>query len=65
MLYIVFVVGILFLVVGGVRMNKDFKEDKKKNSFIQLLLTGQASGIGQFLSGVLFIIIGVIGLFLK
>lgn len=65
MTYIAFLIGILFIIWGTIRMSTDFKSKKRKNNIFQLLLTGQASGIGQFLSGIIFIIIGLISLFVK
>ena len=34
-------------------------------NIVNLLLTGQSSGIGQFLSGVLCIIIGIVSFIIK
>jgi len=65
MSYIAFLIGIIFLVWGTIRMSIDFKSDKRKNNFIQLLFTGQASGIGQFVSGIIFIIIGIVSVLVK
>ncbi|MEG6592843.1 hypothetical protein V6C16_07690 [Desulfovibrio sp. 1188_IL3213] len=65
MSYIAFLVGILFLVWGTIRMSTDFKSNKRENNIIQLIFTGQASGIGQFFSGIIFIIIGIVSLLVQ
>lgn len=65
MSYIAFLIGILFIVWGSIRMNTDFKSNKSKNNILQLIFTGQASGIGQFFSGIVFIIIGIVSLIIK
>ena len=65
MTYGVFFIGILFLVWGTIRMSTDFKSNKQGKNILQLLLTGQAYGIGQFLSGIVFVIIGIINIIIK
>lgn len=55
--------GLLLAVWGFYRMKTDFKSNKGNNNLIQLIFTGQASGVGQFLSGVVMIIIGFVALY--
>lgn len=45
--------------------NMLFGKNKTSKNVFDLVLNGQASGIGQFLSGVLCIVIGIISLVLK
>ncbi|HCM89946.1 MULTISPECIES: hypothetical protein [Vagococcus] len=52
--------GLLLAVWGFYRMKTDFKNHKGENNIIQLIFTGQASGIGQFSSGIAMIIIGFV-----
>lgn len=52
--------GLILTVWGLYRMNKDFKKNMAKNNFIQLILTGHASGAGQFISGIITIIVGFV-----
>ncbi|WP_397539207.1 hypothetical protein [Rummeliibacillus pycnus] len=68
MLYISFIFGIVLTVWGLYRMRTDdglFGKNQKRKNIFNLLLMGEASGLGQFLGGILFIIIGVIALVLK
>ncbi|WP_425304089.1 hypothetical protein [Brochothrix thermosphacta] len=46
-------------------MNRAFKKNKTKNNLIQLLLTGEASGIGQFISGIVTIAVGFVVLYFQ
>lgn len=64
---IAFGLGILFMAWGYYRVKTDFSDNENQslNNIIQLILSGQASGIGQFLSGVIFIAIGIIALFVQ
>jgi uncharacterized membrane protein HdeD (DUF308 family) len=64
---IAFALGILFMAWGYYRIKTDFSDNETqgRNNIIQLVLSGQASGIGQFLSGVVFIIIGIIAVFVQ
>ncbi|WP_314584792.1 hypothetical protein [Paenibacillus terrigena] len=66
LLFILF--GVVLVLWGKYRMKTDDafvgKTQKRKNLF-NLLVHGQASGIGQFLSGILCIIIGIVALFIK
>lgn len=57
--------GFILTVFGIYRMNRDFKTNKTKNNLINLILTGQASGIGQFLSGIITIIVGFIVMYFQ
>ncbi|MFQ6322514.1 hypothetical protein [Lactococcus garvieae] len=57
--YIAFGLGIIFIIWGTIRIKYDYKRNKASNNIIGLILSGEASGIGQFLSGVFFIIIGI------
>lgn len=45
--------------------NMLFGKNKTSKNVFDLVINGQASGIGQFLSGVLCIVIGIISLVLK
>ncbi|HWI49872.1 MAG TPA: hypothetical protein VNU45_16795 [Rummeliibacillus sp.] len=68
MLYILFIFGVVLIVWGLYRMRTDdglFGKNQKSKNIFNLLLMGQASGLGQFLSGILCIIIGIIALILK
>ncbi|STX08609.1 Uncharacterised protein [Kurthia zopfii] len=47
---ILFVFGAIFLIWGTYRVKTDFKRDQKKNNWLSLLFSGQASGIGQILT---------------
>lgn len=66
LLFILF--GVLLTLWGIHRMKTDDafvgKTQKRKNIF-NLLIMGQASGIGQFLSGILCIIIGIVSFIIK
>nr|WP_246832422.1 hypothetical protein [Viridibacillus sp. FSL H8-0123] len=42
-----------------------FGKNQRNKILFNLLLTGQASGLGQFLSGILCIIVGVIAFIVK
>ncbi len=65
MSYILLIVGAVLAIVGVIRVKTDFKDNKKNNNMIQFMLTGQASGIGQVISGILCLIIGVIVLIMQ
>ncbi|ETT82185.1 hypothetical protein C176_14382 [Viridibacillus arenosi FSL R5-213] len=63
MQFILFIFGIVLTVWGIYRMRTDdglFGKNQRNKNLFNLLLTGQASGLGQFLSGILCIIVGVI-----
>ena len=66
LLFILF--GVVLVLWGRYRMKKDDafvgKTQKTKNIF-NFLLMGEASGLGQFLGGILCIIIGIISFFIK
>ncbi|KGO13622.1 hypothetical protein [Clostridium botulinum] len=66
LLFILF--GVILVLWGIYRMKTDDafvgKTQTKKNIF-NLLLLGQASGIGQFLSGILCIILGIVSFIIK
>ncbi|MGX7024381.1 hypothetical protein [Vagococcus hydrophili] len=57
--------GLLLAAWGFYRMKTDFKNNQGKNNLIQMMLTGQASGIGQFASGIAMIIIGFVVLYMN
>ncbi len=66
LLFILF--GVILVFWGIHRMKTDdalFGKDQKSRNIFNLLLTGQASGIGQFVSGVLCIIIGIVSFIIK
>ncbi|MGA3600764.1 MULTISPECIES: hypothetical protein [Lysinibacillus] len=59
-IFIIF--GIALTAWGIYRMKTDdglFGKNQKSKNIFNLFLTGQASGIGQFLSGIACVIIGV------
>ncbi|KOO49141.1 MULTISPECIES: hypothetical protein [Viridibacillus] len=63
MQFILFIFGIVLTVWGIYRMRTDdglFGKNQRNKNLFNLLLMGQASGLGQFLSGILCIIVGVI-----
>ncbi|PEL48017.1 hypothetical protein [Bacillus toyonensis] len=66
LLFILF--GLVLVLWGIYRMKTDDafvgKTQTRKNLF-NLLILGQASGIGQLLSGILCIIIGIVSLVIK
>lgn len=45
--------------------NMLFGKNKTSKNVFDLVINGQASGVGQFLSGILCIVIGIISLVLK
>lgn len=68
MIIIPFVLGVVLIIWGIYRMKTDdglFGKSQKSKNIFNLLLMGQASGIGQFLSGILLIVIGIIGFIVK
>ncbi|MEH7500596.1 hypothetical protein V7152_00940 [Neobacillus drentensis] len=68
MLIILFILGAVLIVWGIYRMKTDdglFGKNRKSKNIFNLLLMGEASGLGQFLSGVLCIVIGIIAFFVK
>nr|WP_088327649.1 hypothetical protein [Bacillus cereus] len=65
MLIVLFVFGFILIAWGFYRIKSDFSENKKRNNILSLLLQGGPSGIGQFLSGIICIIIGIMSLFIK
>ncbi|MDM5219668.1 hypothetical protein QUF86_02400 [Peribacillus sp. NJ11] len=65
---ILFIFGAVLIVWGGYRMKTDdglFGKNQKSKNIFNLLLMGEASGLGQFLGGILCIILGVIAFFVK
>lgn len=62
------VFGIVLILWGVYRMKKDDafvgKTQTRKNLF-NLLILGEASGLGQFLSGILLVILGIVALIIK
>ena len=68
MLFILFIFGVVLVVWGIYRMKTDdalFGKNRKSKNIFNLFLMGEASGLGQFLSGVLCIVIGIIAFFVK
>ena len=68
MLIILFIFGIILITWGIYRMRTDkglFGKSQRSKNIFNLLLMGEASGLGQFLGGVLCIIIGIIAFFIK
>lgn len=65
-LFILF--GVLLVFWGRYRMKTDdalFGKDQKGKNIINLILMGEASGLGQFLSGIACIIIGILSFIMK
>ncbi|PFV07712.1 hypothetical protein COL10_20775 [Bacillus cereus] len=62
------VFGIVLILWGVYRMKKDDafvgKTQTRKNLF-NLLILGEASGLGQFLGGLLLVILGIVALIIK
>ncbi|MGJ7913804.1 hypothetical protein [Neobacillus sp. LXY-1] len=68
MLIIPFILGVVLIIWGIYRMKTDdglFGKNQKSKNIFNLLLMGEASGLGQFLSGILLIVIGIIGFIVK
>ncbi|PUB11384.1 hypothetical protein [Paenisporosarcina sp. OV554] len=68
-MYIIgFILGIVLVVWGIYRMRTDdglFGKNQKNKNLFNLLLMGEASGIGQFLGGIILIIAVIIGFFVR
>ncbi|MGG6362147.1 hypothetical protein ACQ5SI_23400 [Peribacillus frigoritolerans] len=65
---ILFIFGAVLIVWSIYRMKTDdglFGKNQKNKNIFNLLLMGEASGLGQFSGGVLCIILGVIAFFVK
>ncbi|PFC74914.1 hypothetical protein CN290_10960 [Bacillus cereus] len=62
------VFGIVLILWGVYRMKKDDafvgKTQTRKNLF-NLLILGEASGLGQFLGGLLLVILGIVAVIIK
>ncbi|ASS95350.1 MULTISPECIES: hypothetical protein [Peribacillus] len=68
MLNVLFIFGAVLIVWGIYRMKTDdglFGKNRKSKNIFNLMLMGEASGLGQFLSGILCIIIGIIAVIMK
>ncbi|WP_144530008.1 hypothetical protein [Peribacillus simplex] len=68
MLNVLFIFGAVLIVWGIYRMKTDdglFGKNRKSKNIFNLLLMGEASGLGQFSSGILCIIIGIIAFVMK
>ncbi|ETT80580.1 hypothetical protein MKZ08_13000 [Viridibacillus sp. FSL R5-0477] len=69
MMYIIgLIFGVVLVTWGIYRMKTDeglFGKNQKNKNLFNLLLMGEASGIGQFLGGVILIIAVIIGFFVK
>lgn len=68
MILIPFIFGLVFIIWGIYRMRTDgglFGKNRKNKNIFNLLLMGEASGLGQFLGGILFIIIGIVAIIVK
>ncbi|MBO0475486.1 hypothetical protein DOK76_00305 [Vagococcus sp. DIV0080] len=50
---ILIILGSMLIIVGGIRMTANKSDD----NLLQLILSGQASGIGQLISGIICLII--------
>ncbi|WP_285398960.1 hypothetical protein [Lysinibacillus sp. fls2-241-R2A-57] len=69
MMYIIgLILGVGLVVWGIYRMRTDdglFGKNQKSKNVFNLLLMGEASGVGQFLGGIILIIAVIIGFFVK
>ncbi|MEF2098459.1 hypothetical protein V3595_28265 [Bacillus sp. CFBP9009] len=68
MLNVLFIFGAVLIVWGIYRMKTDdglFGKNRKSKNIFNLMLMGEASGLGQFLGGILCIIIGIIAVIMK
>ncbi|ATP41827.1 hypothetical protein CSE16_18270 [Solibacillus sp. R5-41] len=69
MMYIIgLIFGIVLVVWGIYRMRTDdglFGKNQKNKNLFNLLLMGEASGIGQFFGGIILIIAVIIGFFVR
>ncbi|WP_242216654.1 hypothetical protein [Bacillus cereus group sp. BfR-BA-01380] len=66
LLFILFGIGLVFW--GIYRMKKDpafVGKTQTRKSIFNLLILGQTSGLGQFLSGIVCIIIGILSFIIK
>lgn len=60
--------GVLLTLWGIHRMKTDdafFGKTQKRKNIFNLLIMGEASGIGQFLGGILCIILGILSFIIK
>lgn len=60
--------GVLLTLWGIYRMKIDdafFGKTQKRKNIFNLLIMGEASGIGQFLGGILCIILGILSFIIK
>lgn len=65
-LFIIF--GVLLTLWGIHRMKNDealFGKNQKSKNIFNLIFMGEASGIGQFLGGIVSIIIGILSFIIK
>ncbi|MGE8207614.1 hypothetical protein ACQKP0_24385 [Heyndrickxia sp. NPDC080065] len=65
---ILFIIGAILIVWGIYCMKTEdglFGKNRKSKNIFNLLLMGEASGLGQFLGGILCVIIGIIAFFIK
>ncbi|CAK6478095.1 hypothetical protein ACPOM7_24005 [Peribacillus castrilensis] len=68
MVNVLFIFGAVLIVWGIYRMKTDdglFGKNRKSKNIFNLMLMGEASGLGQFLSGILCIIIAIIAVIMK
>lgn len=68
MLSILFIFGVVLIVWGLYLMRKEeglFGKNRKSKNIFNFILMGQASGLGQFISGILCIIVGIITIIMK
>ncbi|MFJ8262054.1 hypothetical protein ACIQ4I_08885 [Rummeliibacillus sp. NPDC094406] len=66
--HLLLIFGIVLIVWGLYRMRTDdalFGKTQKRKNIFNLLLMGEASGLGQFLGGILCIIIWIVAFFIK
>ncbi|MCC3869203.1 hypothetical protein [Terrisporobacter mayombei] len=64
----IMIFGAILIVWGIYRMKNDdalFGKTQKGKNIFNLIIMGQASGIGQFASGILCIIIGIASFIIK
>ncbi|OAB31222.1 hypothetical protein PMSD_18685 [Paenibacillus macquariensis subsp. defensor] len=65
MFIILFIFGIVLIVWGLYLMRTEdglFGKNRKSKNIFNFILMGQASGLGQFISGILCIIVGIIAI---
>jgi len=60
--------GVILVLWGKYQMKKEnilVGKSQRKNNIFYLLLKGEASGLGQFIGGIIMIILGIVAFFIK